>query len=72
MPVVKADYRGNLSTFQIFNCSCSQLNYSCYRHSSIIGNLFVYLFFGLRKVSPRDSTKVKVEHAGFYSFDRKS
>ena len=31
-----------------------------------------YLFFGLRKVSPRDSTKVKVEHAGFYSFDRKS
>ena len=48
------------------------MKYSCYRHSSIIGSLFVYLFLGLRTASPRDPTKVKVEHAGFYSFDRKS
>ena len=28
---------------------------------------FVYLDFGSRKASPRDSTKMKVEHTGFYS-----
>ena len=28
---------------------------------------FVYLYFGSRKASPRDSTKMKVEYTGFYS-----
>ena len=48
-------------------CRHKYMKYSCYQDSSVIRRRFVYLVFGLRKASPRDSTKVKVEHAGFLS-----
>ena len=36
-----------------------------YQDSSVIRSRFVYLVLGLKKASPRNSTKVKVEPAGF-------
>ena len=39
-----------------------QMKYSCYQDSSVIQRWFVYLVFGLRIASTRNSTKVKVEH----------
>ena len=43
------------------------MKYSCYQDSPVIRSWFVYLVFRLRKATPRDSTKVIVEQAGFYS-----
>ena len=68
MQALTADYRKNHLTFQIFNYSCfSEMKYSCYQDSPFIRSWFVYLVFRLRKATPRDSTKVSFEQAGFYS-----
>ena len=49
-----------------FHCR-HKIKYSCYQDSPVIRSWFAYLILGLRKALPRNSTKVKVEHGGFYS-----
>ena len=49
----------------IFLSSCSstaatEMKYSYYQDYSVIRSWFVYLSLGLRKASPRDSTKVRL------------
>ena len=44
-----------------------KMKYSCYQDSPVIRSWFAYFILGLRKASQRNSTKLKVEHGGFYS-----
>ena len=52
---------------RVFHCR-HKMKYNCHQVSSVIRSYFVYLVFGLRKASPRDSTKVKVKHAHLLAF----
>ena len=66
LTTLTADYRKNLlniSSFQLFVFFHCRHNMKYCQDSSVI--LFVYLVFGSKKASPRNSTKVKVEQAGF-------
>ena len=43
------------------------MKYSCNEDASVIRSWFVNMVLGSRKALSRESTKAKVENAGFYS-----
>ena len=55
----------NISNFQSFVFFHCRHKMKYYQDSSVIRSWFVYLVLGLKKASPRNSTKVKVEPADF-------
>ena len=55
----------SISNFQLFVFFHCRHKMKYYQDSSVIRSWFVYLVLGLKKALPRNSTKVKVEPAGF-------
>ena len=55
----------NISNFQLFVFFHCRHKMKYYQDSSVIRSWFVQLVLGLKKALPRNSTKVKVEPAGF-------